>query len=338
MWWLSVAAAQSCPTIVETRTAYRPSEGELAVAGDPGGWPKQQLAQLTPSARAKVEQYKRAFKRYPVDVQERLLAGDLPDGLDEVAAVLAHGEPGYVWESGRGCIGMLYGLLPDDPAGAVAFEACDGSLQTRVDLLRPIPCSRIAAGKERWDKKSRRLEEYTFEQQLDVLAGVRADWMDQQALELAFGRNGTAAVGMEPVQVAAAPRPIVLDRPDPEPEPRRRRDEKPAPAPAPVGPPAGARVDTLVEASIPPGAWTFAAVCGATDYRIEVEVGDGFVARASARDATGGLLHHTTRGVAAAGDEGAQLTGLGVLRLEPPSLLLGPWPIASCAGVEAPAR
>lgn len=341
MLLVNLALAAPCPTILETRTAYRPSTGELSVAGDEGGWNKSALASLTPSARAKVEQYKKAFKRYPVDVQERLLSGELPDGLDEVAVVLAYGEPGYVWETDRSCIGMLYGLDPAAKAGNVVFEACDGAVVDQIDLIRPIPCTRIAAGDDRWSKKSKHLMGYTFSQQVDVLAGHRAEWMDERALELAFGKNGTLAEGMGPVQAEPTPQSVDLT-------PATVSTSKPRPASTPsstssagddpVAPVrSGVRTDVLSDGEVTRGEWSFEADCGVV-YTIEVEIADTFVARASARDASGGLLHHTTRGVVGGGEDRNQLFGLGVLRLEPVTLELGPWPIAACAGVEAPAR
>ncbi|MCA9570339.1 MAG: hypothetical protein KC656_20990, partial [Myxococcales bacterium] len=177
------ALGSTCSIVLSTREAYRPTSGDIDL-GESGGWRRETFSGLTPARRAQMELYKKEFKRLPAAIQDEIVKGELPDGLDEVAAVLAWGEPGYVWPSDRRCIGMLYGV---DEGLPVALEACDGRIVERVQLLRTVPCTRLAQGVDRWDKKAKHFAEYTFLQQLDILAGHKGDWMDDKAFELAFG-------------------------------------------------------------------------------------------------------------------------------------------------------
>ena len=355
------AWASTCSVVLATREDYRPVSGELALPGEAGGWRKDAFAALPPSRRAQIEQYKKAFKRYPAAVQDELLRGELPDGLDEVAAVVAWGEPGFVWSSGRGCIGMLYGV---DDGRPVALQACEGSLTERVELQRTVPCLWLAQGAERFDKRRKDLAAYDFTQQIEIIAGHRTDWMDSRAEQLAFGKSGSKAPGEpailgavvrapEPAPVVAEPAPVVSEpvaearseapppagqtseptpsEPVPPPVP-----EKPA-QPAPVPVPSRARVDALPSVPIRPASVDLMVDCGQT-WELHLEVADPFRATATARKPGGSVVRRTTQGNAQGFEDRVQLLGLGVYTYATRTVALGPWPDSACLGVEVQAK
>lgn len=333
---IASAFADSCGLVLSTREAFTPEAGDFAQVGGEAGWRKARMAELDPAQRAKVELYKRAFKRYPEAVQEALLRGDLPDGLDEVAVTLAWGEPLYVWRSNTDCRGLLYGV---DDGRPVAFESCSGVLSAPVHLVRTVSCRRLLDVHDRLEKKHRQLRPYTFVQQLDIVAGHTAEWLDEPARELAYGKGPVTDLG--PIHDQDVP----SHEPEPTPSPERRTPtvappsappvpSSPALAPATVAslPP----VDAVMDAPVPVGNWTFHVHCG-RPRTIELDLDGTFSATASARTAAGGLERSSLRGRARSDGERVQLFGLGVFTPSTGELELGPWPEAACAGVSVAA-
>lgn len=346
--FVAEALASTCSVTLATREAYRPVSGDLALPGEPGGWRKGAMSTLTPARRAQIEIYKKAFKRYPASIQDELLRGDLPDGLDEVAAVVAWGEPGYLWTTGRRCVGLLYGV---DEGRPVALNACEGRIVERLDLARTVPCARLTEGAARCDRERKAMGGYTFAQQVEIVAGHRADWMDGQAMELAFGRDPEPDAGEPAVLLADVP---LLPRPPspiplPVPPDTARGPESP-PVPAPVAPaarvaspepttsavPRSARIDALPSLPIRGADLRFTLTCGG-DYELELALGEPFRATATSRKASGSVIKRSTQGSAQGFEDRVQLLGLGVYTYATRTLTLGPWPDPGCLGVEVEA-
>ena len=182
LWMLSAFAGGDCQSRLDTWVDYRPQASD-ATWENPGGWNKKRLAQLPAHRVAQAEQYKSAFKRYPAEVQDSLLAGRLPDvvGLDEVALKLAWGEPDATWSTEPGCRALLYG----DRSPPMLVDACDGELFERREISTSISCERLDAVLPRLGKRS--LQGLDRIQQVAVFAGVPGRFMDESLLEVAFG-------------------------------------------------------------------------------------------------------------------------------------------------------
>jgi len=183
MWWmLSALAAGDCQARLDTWVDYRPQASD-ATWEAPGGWDKKRLAKFPTHRVAQAEQYKSAFKRYPAEVQDALLAGRIPNivGLDEVALKLAWGEPDATWDTESGCRALLYG----DHSPPMVVDSCDGELFERREISTSISCERLDGVVPRLGKRS--LEGLERIEQVSVFAGVPGRFMDESLLEVAFG-------------------------------------------------------------------------------------------------------------------------------------------------------
>lgn len=356
--------------------AFRPQSAKVAWDA-PAGWPKAKIAGLKPSDRAKVEMYKSTFRKYPVEIQNAVMAHRLPDRGDEVAVALAWGEPDYFWDVDKQCRAMLYAVDRTQPH---LITTCEGEIDDALPLLRNIPCEVLEATVARAEAGKKAFARLTADQQLDVLARHRASWMDDAALKLAFGERAPRTQGDGPIagpregapmEVAPRPTPVapvpVEAPPEPE-DPVAAADEEeedlesdtepqpqpqPVPAPAPVSAaptpvpavvapvpvaPEPRRVAARYESSSV-GSWSWSSVCGEVEFDFEVDVGEGYLVEATARPSDGSLIRYVTRGKAVQDTNDLRLLGFanGVLTDDTLSVALGAWPVPACRGVVAKA-
>jgi len=134
---------------------------------------------------ARAREHKRAFKRYPPDVQQALLQGELRAGLDEVAATIAWGLPDVSWDRpGRRCRALVYA---DQGSGAAIVSACDGRIEELFDVQASVDCTRLDAVAPRLKRHRRWFTDLSLEQQAGVVFGVPASWMTADDLDRTYG-------------------------------------------------------------------------------------------------------------------------------------------------------
>lgn len=171
----------STPTVQE---GYKPRAAPPETDA-PGGWPRRALKRRASPQALRAKEHKRSFKRYPADVQDALLRGELREGLDEVAAYIAWGAPDFSWDRpGRQCRALVYA---DQGSGAAVVDTCRGRVQTLYDAQAPVDCTRLDAVAPRLDKHRRWFAELELEQQTGVVFGVPAGWMTADDLRRTFG-------------------------------------------------------------------------------------------------------------------------------------------------------
>lgn len=366
LWMVSGAFASPCQTQLDTWETFKPHRSSMTWE-QPGGWSKARLGDLPGHRLAQIEMYKSAFKRYPVAIQDDLIAGSLPDavGIDEIALKLAWGEPDWVWKLGDGCRALLYG---DDAARASVVESCSGELIAIRPLTGPITCERLDAVVPRIEKRWGRFADLTLGRQVAVLAGTPDRWMTETSLELAFGESTTKgrtlkflddrSVGVDrTVQLDsqgfaqdwshADGRPFagglaeVLGAQEPGTADPARLLSAPGPS---GGRPAVARGDgkprapspRLPELDLGGGRRMFTAACGSTQVAMSLVL-SGTTYKVTARLGTPEDLRlYTTGGSVRQRDSEVIFEGLGSAALHEDGALelrLAPWPEPSCAGV-----
>lgn len=190
---LAVTAASAAPngdptpdTCTATPAAHASFKARTAPQGGvPGGWPRKDMKRRASPQAERAREQKRAFKRYPADVQQALLRGELREGLDEVAATIAWGLPDHTWDRpGKRCRALVYA---DQGSGAAIVATCDGHIDQLFDVQAPVDCTRLDAVTPRLKKHRRWFAGLPLEQQASVVFGVPAEWMTADDLTRTLG-------------------------------------------------------------------------------------------------------------------------------------------------------
>jgi hypothetical protein len=173
-----------CTATPEVQARFKPRasppEADLA-----GGWPRREMRRRASPQALRAKEHKRTFKRYPADVQQALLQGELRAGLDEVAAFIAWGAPDYAWDRpGRQCRALVYA---EQGSGAAVVDSCVGRIDRLYDVQAPVDCTRLDAVEPRIRKHRRWFADLSLEQQAGVVFGVPAAWMTAEDLAPTYG-------------------------------------------------------------------------------------------------------------------------------------------------------